>query len=226
MTEPLPPGPYKVICADPPWRFISWSRQPALVMNARSPEKHYPVMTMAEILAMPVRDVVDDNCHLFLWATGPCLPHALRVMAAWGFVYSGMGFVWVKLRKRASDADVERLVSLEELPSLLHTGLGLTTRKNAEFVLLGRRGKPARLAKNVREIILAARREHSRKPDIAYTEIARYADGPRLEMFATTERPGWDHWAPMAHVWRPATNHLVDGIPPEDVAAAVGAPSI
>jgi len=209
-------GGYRVLCADPPWRFISWSRQPAKVMNARSPEKHYPVMPMAEILAMPVRDIVAPDCHLFLWATGPCLPHALLVMERWGFAYSGVGFTWVKLRKRAGDADIERMVRLEELPSLFHMGLGLTTRKNCEFVLQGRRGKPGRLATDVRELVLAPRREHSRKPDLVFDEIARYARGPRLEMFATTEREGWDHWAPMAHAWHPpaATNHHpVDEMP-------------
>lgn len=212
----LPAGPFACVVADPPWKFISWSRHPALVMNARSPEKHYSVMTMPEILGLPVQDIVAPDCHLFLWATGPCLPHALRVMGAWGFVYSGMGFVWIKLRKRACDADAERMVSLADLPSLLHTGLGLTTRKNAEFVLLGRRGKPRRLAANVREVILAPRREHSRKPDIAFEEIVRYAPGPRLEMFARESRAGFTAWGNEADLF---DHESVDENPPGAASA-------
>lgn len=75
-----------------------------------------------------------------------------------------------------------------------HVGLGLTTRKNAEFVLLGRRGNAKRLAKDVRELILSPRREHSRKPDEMYSRVERYCAGPYLELFARQPRPGWDSW--------------------------------
>ena len=76
----------------------------------------------------------------------------------------------------------------------LHVGLGLTTRKNAEFCLLGRRGSCRRNSKSVREIILSPVRQHSRKPDEVYDRIEEYCDGPYLELFARQERPGWTAW--------------------------------
>jgi N6-adenosine-specific RNA methylase IME4 len=76
----------------------------------------------------------------------------------------------------------------------LYLSLGLTTRKGSEDVLLGRRGNCRRVAKDVREVILASVREHSRKPDAIYSRIERYCAGPYLELFARTRRPGWDAW--------------------------------
>ena len=38
--------------------------------------------------------------------------------------------------------------------------------------------------RDVHEVILAPVREHSRKPDEAYSRIERYCAGPRLELFA------------------------------------------
>jgi N6-adenosine-specific RNA methylase IME4 len=62
--------------------------------------------------------------------------------------------------------------------------MGYTRRKNAELCLLARRGSPKRLRKDIHELIIAPRREHSRQPVEARTRIEQYADGPQLEMFA------------------------------------------
>ena len=73
-------------------------------------------------------------------------------------------------------------------------GPGLTTRKNCEFLIIGKRGRPERLATDVHEVVLARVREHSRKPDEAYSRIERYCAGPRLELFARESRLGWTPW--------------------------------
>jgi N6-adenosine-specific RNA methylase IME4 len=75
-----------------------------------------------------------------------------------------------------------------------HMGQGYTTRKNAEDVLLFRRGKPERISKSVHEIIIAPRRDHSRKPEEFYERAEKYCPGPRLEMFTRFTRPGWSAW--------------------------------
>lgn len=178
---------YGCISADPPWYF----RTRTTTVSNRDPQQHYPVMTIDKILALPVREIAAPDCHLFLWATGPCLPQAFDVIKAWGFKYSGVAFTWAKL-KRSHD-----LMQMRFLPTAdadFHLGLGFTTRKNAEFCLLARRGNAKRVAKDVRELILAPVREHSRKPDEAYHRIERYCAGPRLEMFARESRPNWDAW--------------------------------
>jgi N6-adenosine-specific RNA methylase IME4 len=102
-----------------------------------------------------------------------------------------MAFTWVKLR-RSYDSRQLRLVATAEHD--LHVGLGFTTRKNAEFCLLARRGNAKRIAKNVREIILSPVREHSRKPDEAYERVRNYCEGPYLDLFSREDREGWTTW--------------------------------
>jgi N6-adenosine-specific RNA methylase IME4 len=174
---------YRAICADPPWHFKIRGRQTA---EYRGPEKHYPVLGLAALKTIPVADWAARNCHLFLWTTGPHLPQAIDLMEAWGFAYSGIAFSWVKLRSTVTGG----LWGVTDF----HVGLGYTTRHNVELVLLGRRGNPDRLAKDVRELVISPLREHSRKPNEVYAKIERYCPGPRLELFARGPRRRWDVW--------------------------------
>jgi N6-adenosine-specific RNA methylase IME4 len=129
-----------------------------------------------------VGDAAADDCVLFLWATDPLLPRALELIEAWGFEYKTVAFYWVKLN-RASKHDADYF-----------TGLGYWTRSNPEQCLLATRGKPTRLAKDVRRLVVARRREHSRKPDGVRERIERLVAGPYLELFARETKPGWDSW--------------------------------
>ena len=126
-------------------------------------------MSFDEIAALPVCELAADDCWLFLWTPTPHLPLGLRLIESWGFRYSGTAFCWVKLNKSGAG---------------FFTGRGFTTRKNIEICLLGRRGSPRRNAKDVRELIVAPRRQHSRKPDEQYERILRFCDGRYLELFA------------------------------------------
>jgi N6-adenosine-specific RNA methylase IME4 len=195
MTWPfgdLERGKYAAIAADPPWHFRARTAlQVGNWTSRRDAEKHYAVMGLEDIKAMPVKDLAAKDAHLFIWTTGPCLRQTFEVIEAWGFRYSAVAFTWVKF-KRSHNAMQLRIVPTIE--SDLHVGLGLTTRKNAEFCLLARRGNARRIAKNVREIILSPVREHSRKPDEAYARVERYCTGPYLELFARAPRAGWDVW--------------------------------
>ncbi|MDE2105270.1 MAG: hypothetical protein KGL39_49045 [Patescibacteria group bacterium] len=188
----LPKGPFSCILADPPWHFRARTAlQVGNWTSRRDAEKHYSVMGVEDIKALPVRNIAAKDAHLFLWTTGRCLRQALEVIEAWGFRYSAIAFTWIKLKRSHNPLQL-RCVALAEAD--LHVGLGLTTRKNAEFCLLGRRGNAHRNAKDVREIILAPVREHSRKPDEQYRRVERYCDGPYLELFARQERAGWSAW--------------------------------
>lgn len=197
MSEPfagLQRKHFAAIMADPPWHFRARTAlQVGNWTSRRDAEKHYPVMGVEDIAALPVREIAAPDAHLFLWTTGPCLRQAFEVIEAWGFRYSAVAFTWIKL-KRSMGAGQLSLVSTGDLDALLHVGLGLTTRKNAEFCLLARRGNARREAKDVREIILAPVREHSRKPDEAYRRVERYCAGPYLEIFSRERRPGWEAW--------------------------------
>jgi N6-adenosine-specific RNA methylase IME4 len=189
----LPHRHFACIMADPPWHFRARTAlQVGNWTSRRDAEKHYNVMGIDDIAALPIRDLVAKDAHLFLWTTGPFLRQAFDVIDAWGFRYSGSGFVWIKLKKTSGRQ--LRLVSSGDMASELHTGLGLTTRKNAEFCLLARRGNARRNAKDIREVILSPVREHSRKPDEAFERAERYCDGPRIEIFSRQRRMGWESW--------------------------------
>ena len=177
----LPRNHFRIIAADCPWTFKSNS----VDKPGRNARRHYSCMTLDEISSLPVGNYAADDAALFLWVTGPLLAIGahLPVMKAWGFKPSGMGFVWIKLNPRAA--------SLFILKTDLSTGGGFTTRKNAEFVVIGKRGRSVRRDAMVHEVIIEARRAHSQKPEMFYERVERYSDGPRLEMFGRQQRRGW-----------------------------------
>lgn len=166
---------YAVIYADPPWRFKKFSE----VDQSRSAEKHYDVMTLDDIKRLPVASHAEKDCVLLMWVTDPMLAEAFSVIAAWGFTYKTVGFYWAKQNAKSPG---------------WFTGLGFWTRANPEQCLLATRGNPKRQKRDVKKLIVAPRREHSRKPDETVDRIERLLDGPYLEMFARTARPGWDRF--------------------------------
>jgi N6-adenosine-specific RNA methylase IME4 len=173
----LPDRRYGLIYADPNWRFEVYSRETGLERDASN---HYPVSTLAEIKALDVPSLAAKDCVLALWGTIPLLVQNLEVMAAWGFEYRSHA-VWVKDR----------------------FGLGFWFRGKHELLLIGVRGRVPAPAPglNFPSVIEAKVREHSRKPEEAYTILESYFPTvPRVELFARPEtaRPGWDYWGPEA----------------------------
>ena len=167
---------YQVVLADPPWNYRVWSKKGA----GRSADVHYPTMTMEQIKALPVGELADKNCALFLWVTFPMLREAWGVMDAWGFTFKTVAFVWIKLNRKADS---------------LFTGMGYWTRANAEICLLATRGSPKRQAKNVHQVIVSHVEEHSKKPDEARRRIELLMGNvPHIELFARQTTPGWDVW--------------------------------
>lgn len=185
----LQPGHYRAILADPPWRWESWGRyrgeRAGLAPKGdRTVDKHYETQDATDIQRMPVIDLAAADCVLFMWATWPMLPEALDTIRAWGFAYKTCAFSWMK-------ADPYRLFADDATP---FAGMGYWTRANTEPCLLATRGRPKRLAADVRQGIIAPRREHSRKPECVRERIERLVDGPYLELFARSRRPGWESW--------------------------------
>ena len=180
---------YPVILADPPWSYRELK-----LCGPWAAERHYSTMDHTSIAALPIAPMAAKDCALFLWTTSSHLPFAFDIMKAWGFTYASIAFNWVKLNRG------------NRQPFL---GMGAYTRRNAELCLLGVRGKPKRLARNVPESMLTPRREHSRKPDQQYGRIMRLFDGPYLELFARQQWPGWDVWGNQTTLF-PAQPFLFD----------------
>lgn len=172
---------YQIIYADPPWRFKNWSMSELAKRgekwarkNGRSP---YDVMDNEDIYKLPVGDLADKNCILFLWATYPKLQEAIETVKAWGFTYKTVAFTWVKQNK-VSDG--------------WHFGLGYWTRGNPEICLLATKGKPHRVDCNVANLTISHLQEHSKKPDIIKSKIIQLVgDLPRIELFAREKTEGW-----------------------------------
>lgn len=183
MFDGLTRNGYGVIYADPPWTFRVWADSEK---SHGSAVAHYRTMSADELKAMPVADLAAGDCCLFMWICWPNLLESLELIEAWGFTYKTCAFAWMK-------ADVSTINLFPE-PVDVYMGLGYWTRANSEVCLLATRGKPKRLNADVRQGIIAPRREHSRKPDGVHERIERLVAGPYLELFARQKRAGWDCW--------------------------------
>ncbi len=181
MTHPLHPltlGGYRVILADPPWQFDTYSDKG----QGKSASQHYGCMTLDDIKALPVADLAHrDGAILFLWCTWPLVAQGVHtdVVRAWGFEPSSGGS-WGK-------------VTVEGLPCF---GTGYVARDACEPFIIGRRGRmPLGWRKTERNLILAPRREHSRKPEEMRQMIDRALPGSaKADLFSRESRPGWDCW--------------------------------
>lgn len=148
--------------------------------GGRAQNTKYKCMRAVEIYDVPVGDITDQNCILFMWATYPMLPEALHTIKAWGFRYKTNGFTWIKLNKK------------KQTPFF---GMGRWTRRNSEICLLATVGKPKPIRHDIFELVHSPIRGHSEKPEIIKTKIVELCgDLPRIELFARKETEGWDVW--------------------------------
>ena len=181
---------FRTIVADPPWEYPEgfaggpghgdWTPTPL----------PYPSMSVAEICALPVKELADKDCRLWLWTTNKYLPAAFDVMKAWGFEYRQI-IVWHKLDSNLG---------------------GSVAPNSAEFLLVGVKGHPPIKRKWKTSVVgLAHGRRHSEKPKEWHFLIEQVDDGERLEMFARRKRPGW-------HVWGNELSNDVNLVSPNDKA--------
>lgn len=164
---------YQIIYADPPWSYKG------KMMNS-SVTDHYSVMTLQDICNLPVKDIADDNCILFLWVTLPKLNEFMQVVDAWGFEYKTTAFVWVKENK------------VLDTPFM---GLGRWTRANPEIMILATKGTITRRRADIRQLQQHKIGAHSEKPSVFHALITGLVgDLPRIELFARQKTEGWDVW--------------------------------
>jgi N6-adenosine-specific RNA methylase IME4 len=133
----------------------------------RAADNHYPTSLTEVIAARPVIEIAAEDCLLFLWATVPMLPHALTIMAAWGFEYRSH-FVWAKDR----------------------IGTGYWNRNKHELLLIGVCGKvpaPA-MGEQFPSLIEAPVTRHSEKPEIFLEMFEQYLPTLGLTGSVSAER--------------------------------------
>lgn len=164
---------YKIIYADPPWSYND------KMIGHGGAEGIYRTQGKDWISNLPIGSISEKDSALFLWAVSPQLPEALQVMKAWGFKYVTVAFCWSKNHKSGKKVK----------------NLGRWTMGNVELCLLGRKGKPQRIAKNIRQLVEAERTIHSKKPDEVRKRIVELmGDIQRIELFAREKTEGWDVW--------------------------------
>lgn len=164
---------YDIIYADPPWAYQNCGNIHA------SANSHYATMNQKDIEKLPIHNIANDNCILFLWATFPKIQEALNTIKAWGFEYKTVGFTWVKKNKNGSN----------------FFGVGWYTKSNAEICLIGLKGKAPKISNKVSSLVESVREEHSKKPAIIRDKIVEFSgDLPRIELFARCQADGWDCW--------------------------------
>jgi len=167
ISEPLIPaqGKYQVIAIDPPWPY--GTEFDAQTRRVASPYKELSIEKLADF-TLPA----DDNCVLWLWTTHKFLFDSFHLMKIWEFEYK-LTLVWDKQKM----------------------GMGAWLRCQAEFCLLGIKGKPKWELTNQRDFISAPRREHSRKPDEFY-KLAEtlWPEAKRIDIFSREKRPGWEQY--------------------------------
>ena len=98
MSKKFPKKKYKVIYADPPWLYSSDPKSKRGIWGLS--QNHYKSMSLKDLKKLPIKDIADEDCILFMWATFPLLPQAIELLEAWGFKYKTIAFVWVKQNKK------------------------------------------------------------------------------------------------------------------------------
>ena len=189
---------YRTIYADPPWQFTNRTGKMAPEHKRLN---RYSTMKLEDIKQLPVNEVADTKCHLYLWVPNALLPQGLEVMKAWGFEYK-TNLVWEKVRK-------------DGFPD--GRGVGFYFRNTTELLLFGITGGNNRTEQAGRSqvnLIRSIKREHSRKPDEFVTLIENCSTGPYLELFARGDRAGWDMWGNQANddyepTWSTYANHTI-----------------
>jgi len=171
---------FRTILIDPPWEQpISGKYKTS--RNKRPEKLPYPTMSLDEIKNLPVGDMAEIGCHLWLWTTNAFLRDGFDVMKSWGFKYlapitwrkpSGMGNYFVHVTQTILFGYFEKCqFNLERyLPTYFE-------------------GLPER---------------HSAKPLESYRLIERVSEPERLEIFA---RP-WTPMFPVRHGWNVWGNEI------------------
>jgi len=183
---PFPNKKYQIIYADPPWSYNDTQKSGGTAYFGAC--VRYPLMNNKDIYKLNVKNITDNDCALFLWATSPLLPEAMETIKRWGFKYKTIAFAWSKITKNGYWV----------------TNMGRWTLSNIELCLLATKGHPKRISKNVRQLIVNIRSRHSKKPKETRNRIIQLmGDLPRIELFARPPKDllfedesfkGWDVW--------------------------------
>lgn len=161
---------YQIIYADPPWPVKKILRK----VRPNQVRFDYPVMSLEEIRKLPIAEIADENCWLFLWTTQAFLPKSFDLISSWGFRY-------------------QRTITWDKQNGLCLFGFHHRT----EFLLVAYKGRmemyPRRKAVPTMFRVSSKPLRHSQKPDEIRKAIEVFGS-TRIELFARQKTEGWDVW--------------------------------
>ena len=182
----LPNKKYSVIYADPPWDYngkLQFDKSSKGVDELDVSRKifissasfKYPTLKLEELKKLPLTDIAEEDCLLFMWTSNPHLSQAIELGEAWGFKYRTIAFIWDKMNHNP----------------------GQYTLSNCEICLVFKRGKipQPRGARNVRQLVRVPRGKHSEKPIEVLEGITKmFPTQDKIELFARRTEEGWNCW--------------------------------
>jgi N6-adenosine-specific RNA methylase IME4 len=182
----LPTERYGIIYADPPWDYggkmqfdktsttsdaMDWDRN----IFISSATFKYPTLKTSQLKKIPLLEIAEDDCLLFMWVTNPHLAQGIELGQAWGFEYRTVAFVWDKM---------------------VHNP-GKYTMSYCEICLVFKRGRipSPRGTRNEKQLVRSPRGDHSVKPNEVREAIERmFPTQKKIELFARHKPENWDVW--------------------------------
>jgi N6-adenosine-specific RNA methylase IME4 len=176
----LPHSHYSIVYLDPPWNYYGSPDKD------QAAGKHYSLMSLDDIIALPIASIMAKRSIVLCWATCPKLDIAIDAIRGWGLQYRGVLKNWVKTRLDGSPIN----------------GAGVrptTTKPTSELLFVASRQKKGRplpiLDEGMAQVAMEPRGAHSEKPACIRNDIVTlFGDVPRIELFARKIFPGWDAW--------------------------------
>lgn len=182
----LPDKKYSIIYADPPWDYggkmqYDKSSKSAELIDIKkkifisSANFKYPTLKIKDLKRIPIYEIAEDDCLLFMWVTNPHLAQGIELGQAWGFEYKTVAFVWDKM---------------------VHNP-GQYTLSYCELCLVFKRGRipKPRGARNIKQLIRVPRGGHSEKPaEVLHNIELMFPQQKKIELFARKKPEGWDVW--------------------------------
>ena len=168
LSSPLEAqGLFQTIVIDPAWDYSEEGDNDAFGRI----KPNYHTMSIEEITALPIAQIADESCHLYIWVTNRTFQKAFPLMDKWGFRYITC-LTWIKP----------------------HFGVGNYYRSQTEHVLFGVKGQQPLKRHDVGTWFKAPSSEHSAKPDEFYSLVETCSYAPYIDIFGRKERKGWTVW--------------------------------
>ncbi len=172
---------YKIVYADPPWKFGSKAYQDSDRKMLVLEKTQYNTLSVDELKKLNVKDITEEDCICFMWVTDSHLKEGIEVLESWGFKYKTIGFNWIK--KYASGS--------------FCVNFAPWTLKSWEICLIGIKGIMGKhkIVNNIQGLVIEERTIHSKKPEEVRKRIEKlFGNLKRIELFARNKKEGWDVW--------------------------------